>query len=59
MKSLKILIDDLDKWSPYYPSDNTETIAKYSQDNIKVLCITIMLEFLNRMNLKKIPYGNF
>ena len=32
MKLLKILIDDLDKWSPYYPSDNTETIANYLQN---------------------------
>ena len=31
MKPLKIIIDNLDKWSPYYPFDNIETTAKYLQ----------------------------
>ncbi|MGQ4005779.1 RimK family protein [Francisellaceae bacterium CB300] len=32
MKPLKILIDDIRKWSPYYPSDNIETTSNYLQN---------------------------
>jgi glutathione synthase/RimK-type ligase-like ATP-grasp enzyme len=32
MKPLKILIDDIHKWSPYYASDNIETTSNYLQN---------------------------
>ncbi|MFC4892281.1 RimK family protein [Pseudofrancisella aestuarii] len=35
MKTLKILIDHKDIWSPYYPSDNVITISNYLQQTSK------------------------